>query len=119
MNRSQFRLCLLLSALLAGAAPSARAEDLTLLRAREAAAAMIRGQYDKAIATYDEALTAPEMADFIKASLYADRGVAKWRANNTKAAIDDFNTSIQLSADNAAVYNNHRNARLDLGQPDE
>ncbi|MET0301723.1 MAG: tetratricopeptide repeat protein [Methyloceanibacter sp.] len=119
MNRSQFRLCLLLSALLAGAAPLARAEDLTLLRAREAAAAMIRGQYDKAIATYDEALTAPEMADFIKASLYADRGVAKWRANNTKAAIDDFNTSIQLSADNAAVYNNRGNALMDLGHPDE
>ena len=56
------------------------AEDVTLLRAREGAAALMRGQYDKAIASYDEALTAPEIADFIEASIYSDRGVAKWRA---------------------------------------
>ena len=120
MSRSPFRFCLLLSGLLAAAVPiAAQAQDTILLRAREGAAALMRGQYDKAIATYDEALAAPEIADFIRASLYADRGVAKWRATNTKEAIDDFNKSIQLSPDNAAVYNNRGNALMDLGHADE
>ena len=41
---------------------------MTLLRAREGAAALLRGQYEKAVASYDEALTNPEIADFVKAS---------------------------------------------------
>ena len=57
-----------------GLGVTAHAEDKTLLRAREGAAALMRGQYDKAVAAYDEALTAPEIADFIKASIYSDRG---------------------------------------------
>jgi tetratricopeptide (TPR) repeat protein len=36
-----------------------------------------------------------------------------------KEAIDDFNKSIQLSPDNATVYNNRGNALMDLGHPDE
>ena len=79
----------------------------------------MRGQYDKAVAAYDEALTAPEIADFIEASIYSDRGVAKWRMNQTKEAIEDFNKSIQLSPENATVYNNRGNALMDLGHPDE
>src|SRR5215467_11107042 len=89
-------------------------EDKTLLRAREGAAALMRGQYDKAIASYDEALTAPEIADFIQASIYSDRGVAKWRLKQLKEAIDDFNKSIQLAPDNATVYNNRGNALMDF-----
>jgi tetratricopeptide (TPR) repeat protein len=120
MTRSRLRLYLLLCGLLAGAAPiAAMAQDAILLRAREGAAALMRGQYDKAIAAYDEALAAPEIADFIKASIYSDRGVAKWRMNNTKEAIEDFNMSIQLSPENAAVYNNRGNALMDLGHADE
>ncbi len=95
------------------------AEDMILLRAREGAAALMRGQYDKAVASYDEALAAPEIADFIEASIYSDRGIAKWRMNQTKEAIDDFNKSIQLSPENAAVYNNRGNVLMDLGHPDE
>jgi len=95
------------------------AEDVILLRAREGAAALMRGQYDKAIASYDEALSTPEIADFIEASIYSDRGVAKWRLNQTKEAIDDFNKSIELSPENGTVYNNRGNALMDLGHPDE
>jgi tetratricopeptide (TPR) repeat protein len=102
-----------------GAGIEALAEDVTLLRAREGAAALMRGQYDKAIASYDEALQAEEIADFIEASIYSDRGVAKWRLNQTKEAIDDFNQSIQLSSENGAVYNNRGNALMDLGHPEE
>ncbi len=110
----------LVAAFIAAGAPiAAMAEDAILLRAREGAAALMRGQYDKAIASYDEALAAPEIADFIEASIYSDRGVAKWRLNRTKEAIDDFNQSIQLSPENPAVYNNRGNALMDLGHPEE
>ena len=68
---------LLLAALLAGEA--AAQEDVTLLRAREGAAALLRGQYDKAIAAFDQALQAKEIADFVEANIYSDRGIAKWR----------------------------------------
>jgi len=120
MHSSRHRIGWLLAAVLAaGAGADAVAEDVILLRAREGAAALMRGQYDKAVAAYDEALTAPEIADFIEASIYSDRGVAKWRLNQTKEAIEDFNKSIQLSPENAAVYNNRGNALMDLGHPDE
>jgi tetratricopeptide (TPR) repeat protein len=83
------------------------------------AAALLRGRYDKAIAAYDEALSNPENADFVKASIYSDRGVAKWRLKQTKEALDDFNQSIQISPESASVYNNRGNALMDLGHPDE
>ncbi len=120
MHASRFNIGWLLAVLfIASAGAGALAEDVTLLRAREGAAALMRGQYDKAIASYDEALSTPEIADFIEASIYSDRGVAKWRLNQTKEAIEDFNQSIQLSPENATVYNNRGNALMDLGHPDE
>ncbi|MEG6509345.1 tetratricopeptide repeat protein [Methyloligella sp. 2.7D] len=94
-------------------------EDVTLLRAREGAAALLRGQYEKAIGILDRALSEPEIADFVKASIYSDRGIAKWRLKRTKEAIDDFNQSIAISPENATVYNNRGNALLDLGHPEE
>ncbi|MBM3544416.1 MAG: tetratricopeptide repeat protein [Alphaproteobacteria bacterium] len=114
------KFCLILAGLLvAGTGAFAQSEDKTLLRAREGAAALMRGQYDRAIASYDEALTAPEIADFVEASIYSDRGLAKWRMGQTKEAIDDFNQAIQLAPENATVYNNRGNALMDLGHPDE
>jgi tetratricopeptide (TPR) repeat protein len=112
------KLCGALLVLIASAG-AACAEDVTLLRAREGAAALIRGQYDKAVAAYDEALSNPEIADFVKASIYSDRGVAKWRLKQTKEAVDDFNQSIQISPETANVYNNRGNALMDLGHPEE
>ena len=108
---------LLLAAL--GAGEAAAQEDVTLLRAREGAAALMRGQYDKAIAAFDQALQAKEIADFVEANIYSDRGIAKWRLKQTKAAIEDFNKSIELSAESPAVYNNRGNALMDLGQTEE
>jgi tetratricopeptide (TPR) repeat protein len=97
----------------------AHAEDMTMLRAREGGAALLRGQYDKAIIAYDEVLATPEIADFVKAAAYSDRGVAKWRLKRTTEAVDDFNLSIQISPENSAVYNNRGNALMDLGHPEE
>lgn len=120
MASSRAKFCLILAGLLvAGADAHAQSEDTTLLRAREGAAALMRGQYERAIASYDEALTAPEIADFVEASIYSDRGLAKWRMGQIKEAIDDFNQAIQLSPENATVYNNRGNALMDLGHPDE
>ncbi len=100
-------------------ASGATAEDITLLRAREGAAALLRGQFDKAIEAYDRALATPDIADFTKATIYSDRGIAKWRLKQTKEALADFNQSIQLSAENPPVYNNRGNALMDLGHPEE
>jgi tetratricopeptide (TPR) repeat protein len=120
MQSSRLKLQCLVLVVVALAPLSAGAEeDQTLLRAREGAAALMRGAYEKAIASYDEALTAPDIADFIQASIYSDRGVAKWRLKQIKEAIDDFNKSIQLAPDNARVYNNRGNALMDLGHPEE
>jgi tetratricopeptide (TPR) repeat protein len=118
MTRRRLSVYGLALALIAGAS-QASAEDVTLLRAREGAAALLRGQYDKALAAYDEALSNPEIADFVKASIYSDRGVAKWRLKQTKEAVDDFNQSIQISPESASVYNNRGNALMDLGHPGE
>jgi Flp pilus assembly protein TadD len=113
MTERWLKLCGFLFGLIAAATASTSlvlAEDVTLLRAREGAAAILRGQYEKAVAAYDEALSNPEIADFVKASIYSDRGVAKWRLKLTKEAVDDFNQSIKLAPENATVYNNRGNA---------
>jgi tetratricopeptide (TPR) repeat protein len=115
-NRAGWLLAILAAASLG---TEALAQDKTMLRAREGAAALMRGQFDKAIASYDEALETPDIADFVKASIYSDRGVAHWRLNQPKAAIEDFNQAIQLSPENGAVYNNRGNALMDLGHPEE
>jgi len=118
LRRFTHMACLAAFLLALPAAASAK-EDVTLLRAREGAAALLRGQYDKAIASLNEALAQPEISDFVKASIYSDRGIAKWRSGDIKAAIQDFNQSITLSPENASVYNNRGNALLQLGHPDE
>ena len=113
-------ICLIFAAVLTvTAVASAHAEDKTLLRAREGAAAMFRGQFEKAVGLYDEALSTPEISDFVQASIYSDRGIAKWRLKQTNAAIIDFNQSIQLSPEEPSVYNNRGNAYMDLGRFEE
>ena len=118
-SRLRVKTVLLGAALAAAVAGAAQAADQVLLRAREGTAAMLRGQYDQAVALYDEALGTPDVSKFVLASIYSDRGVAKWRMKKTKEAIDDFNESIQLAPDNAIVYNNRGNALMDLGHPEE
>ncbi|ODR98745.1 hypothetical protein AUC71_03815 [Methyloceanibacter marginalis] len=86
------KICLTLAAGLAAAVAvlgAAQAEDQVLLRAREGAAAMIRGQFERAVSLYDEALATPDVSKFVQASIYSDRGVAKWRMKQTREAVDD------------------------------
>lgn len=113
------KICLTLAAATIAGMSVAHAEDQVLLRAREGAAAMIRGQFERAVSLYDEALATPDVSKFVQASIYSDRGVAKWRMKQTKDAIEDFNQSIQLSPESPSVYNNRGNALMDLGHPEE
>ena len=102
--------------LLAGAAPlPSAADDQSTLRAREAGAALARGNVDQAIALYTEALDDKTLPNERRATILNDRGVAHARRQSTKEAIDDFNRAIQLYPEYAAVYNNRGNVLLGVG----
>ena len=90
------RLALIIGFLAAGAGVSLAAADKALLHAREGAAALLRGKYDRAIASYSEALKSKNLQDPRRANIYNDRGVAKWRLKRAKEAIQDFNEAIEL-----------------------
>lgn len=110
-------LCVL-SLLLTGAT-STFAKSKALLQAREGAAALLRGDYERAIAAHTEALKSEELSDPLRSNILNDRGLAKWQLKRPKRAIADFNRAIELSPDYAIVYNNRGNAVMDIGRPDE
>jgi tetratricopeptide (TPR) repeat protein len=111
------RCALALSLILATAAASTVAADdaSVLLRAREAGAALARGNFDQAIALYTEALQDKTLASERRATLLADRGVAYARRQSPREAIDDFNRAIQLFPEYAAIYNNRGTVLLGIG----
>jgi tetratricopeptide (TPR) repeat protein len=100
--------------LIAGLLPVA-AQDQVTQRAREAGAALARGSTDQAIVLYTDALADKNLPNERRAVLLTDRGVAYWRANNTKEALEDFNRAVQLYPEYAAVYNNRGNVLLAIG----
>ena len=44
----------------------------------------------------------------------SDRGVARWRLHNLRAAVDDFNAAVKLAPEEATLYNNRGNVLLEL-----
>ncbi len=90
-----------------------------LLQARQGVSALLRGKYEKAVASYTRALDDRNLSDPRRANIYNDRGVAKWRMGQPTAAVEDFNKAVRLFPDYSVVYNNRGNALLDLGQPRE
>ncbi len=110
-------LCVL-SALRAGVTATS-AKPKALLQAREGAAALLRGDYGRAIAAHTEALKSEELSDPLRSNILNDRGLAKWQLKRPKRAIADFNAAIEFSPDYAIVYNNRGNALMDIGRPDE
>jgi tetratricopeptide (TPR) repeat protein len=100
-------------------AQSAGGTESAAVRAQEASAALLQGNAQQAIALYSEALKDPALPNDRRATLLNDRGVAHWRANQLKAAIDDFNRSVTLFPENASVYNNRGNVLLALNLPQE
>lgn len=95
--------------------PAVAQSDQVLLRAREAGAALTRGNTDQAIALLTEALEDKSLPNDRRASLLNDRAVAYSRRLQHKEAIEDFNRAIQLFPENAAAYNNRGNVLLGLG----
>ncbi len=78
----------------------------TASRAQEAGIALAQGNAQQAIALYGEALKETGLTNERRATLHNDRGVAFWRANQHKAAIDEFNRSVTLLPESSAAYNN-------------
>ena len=107
----------LLGCVLAASPASAQStqSDSSLLRVREAAAALVRGNVDQAITIYTEALEDKSLPNDRRATILNDRGVANSRRQQPKEAIEDFNWAIQLYPEYAAVYNNRGNVLLGLG----
>jgi tetratricopeptide (TPR) repeat protein len=97
------------------AMPAWAQSDSSLLRVREAAAALVRGNVDQAITIYTEGLEDKSLPNDRRATILNDRGVAYSRRQQQKEAIEDFNRAIQLYPEYAAVYNNRGNVLLGLG----
>ena len=95
--------------------PASAADDQSALRAREAGAALARGNVDQAIALYTEALADKTLPNERRAVILTDRGVAHARRQSPKDAIEDFNRAIQLYPEYAAVYNNRGTVLLGVG----
>jgi tetratricopeptide (TPR) repeat protein len=112
------RIAMLLTVLLAPGSVHAAGET-GMQRAREAATALQRNQIDHAVQLYTEALADPGLPNDRRAALYNDRGVAYARLNQGRAAIDDFNRSVQLFPESPSVYNNRGNVLLALGLAQE
>jgi len=109
------RLILAFALCLAAAQPALAQSESGMLKAREAAAALMRGNLDQAVALYGEALDDKTLPNDRRAVIHNDRGVAQSRRQQPKLAIDDFNRAIQLYPEYAAVYNNRGNVLLALG----
>jgi tetratricopeptide (TPR) repeat protein len=83
--------------------------------AKEGATALQKGNADRAVALFTEALGDTSMPTDRRAAIHNDRGVAYSRLNQPRAAIDDFNKSVQLFPENSSVYNNRGTVLLALG----
>jgi len=108
------RLGALVLSLIVGAS-AVGADEAAQLRAREAGAALARGNHDQAIALYSEALQDKTLPNERRATLLTDRGVAYARRQSPREAIEDFNRAIQLFPEFAAIYNNRGNVLLGIG----
>ena len=73
------------------------------------------GQYEEAIADYDQAIRL--QPDF--ASFYFSRGHARVELGQYEEAIADYDQTIRLQPDQAHFYINRSNAKTKLGQHQE
>ena len=90
------RLLMALSLALPAGLPAWAQSESGILRVREAAGAIVRGNLDQAIALYNEALDDKSLPNDRRATILNDRGVAYSRRQQHKEAIEDFNRAIQL-----------------------
>ncbi len=95
------------------------AADKSLLKLQEATAAILRGRYEQAVALYDEVLADPGLPKTRHASIYNDRGVAKWRQQRHEDALDDFAKAIAASPDYAPAFNNRGTVLMELDRVED
>src|ERR671924_990193 len=102
--RRSFAVLLVLA--VSGGAPAHAAGEAAQPKVQEAAALLVKGNVQEALAAYTEALQDTTLSNDRRAAILNDRGVAHTRLNEPKLAIDDFNNAVQLFPEYAAVYNN-------------
>ena len=98
-----------------GASAPADAASDNAARVRQAVAALRSDRPEDAVRLYTNALAAEGLANDQRALLHIDRGVARSRLGQQRAALDDFNRAIQLVPEGATAYNNRGTVLLELG----
>ena len=101
------------------AQPAPAATDTALLKTQEGTAALLRGKFDQAVESFDQALKTPICP---APALPASIAIGAWRFGASAGyedALKDFNRSIELSNGSAATYNNRANVLSDLGRYDQ
>lgn len=88
--------------------PVPAAVQQALLQVQEGGAALLRGNYAKALSHYNEALKSTGLPESRRATVLNDRGVAKWRLARRKEAIEDFNKAVELYPEYASAYKQSR-----------
>lgn len=111
--------CLAAAAVFGGAGGAVASPEKALLKLQEATAAMMRGRFDQAVGLYDEVLADASVPKTRHASIYNDRGVAKWRQQQLEEALGDFGQAIGASPDYAPAYNNRGTVLMELERVDE
>lgn len=99
--------------------PLYAATEIAVLKAQEGTAALLRGQFEQAITSFDVALKEQDLDTSRVAGILNDRGVANWRLARHDAALADLNKSIELNQSSAIYYNNRANVLLDTGRAEE
>ncbi len=84
------------------------------LQASQGRAALIRTQYLDAERLLTAALESAALPAMTRVFALSDRGVARWRLHNLRAAVDDFNAAVKLAPEEATLYNNRGNVLLEL-----
>jgi len=97
------------------AQPSAASSTDAASRARQAVAALRSERTEDAIRLYNAALATDGLPNDQRALLHIDRGVARARLGQPRAALEDFNRAIQLVPEGATAYNNRGTVLLEIG----
>lgn len=89
--------------------------DRRFLLRRQAVMVAKQGDYDAAIALFDE-LIAQNPSD---PNDYNNRGLVHYKNGDLETALKDYNRALQIAPESAKVYNNRANCYIALGQLEE
>ncbi len=109
----------LFAASVSSAFPALSATDKTIIKSQEASSAILRGRFDLAVLAFDDALKDASLPPARQATLYSDRGVAKWRLKQLDDALADFTKAVSLNPDYAPAYNNRGNVFMEMNRTED